>query len=244
MALLEDSGGEISPTLLSRRLLRSVRSGALASSAQGQPFASLVTPACGPDLAVLLFLSDLSEHTRNLRADPRCSLLVTGSPDEANPQTAPRVTITGMAEAVDESALKARYLAVHPYASLYAEFADFCLWRIKPMAALYVGGFARAVRLRAADLAPDPAAVAAVAASEADILAHCNQDHPAALAAIAGSLGDWRMVTADVDGCDLALGDRVIRVAWAAPVASASEVREQLVSLVREARIKTGSARP
>ena len=29
----------------------------------GQPFASLVTPACAPDLSLLLLLSDLSEHT-------------------------------------------------------------------------------------------------------------------------------------------------------------------------------------
>lgn len=244
MALLEDAGGEISPALLSRRILRSVRAGTLASSAQGQPFASLVTPASGPDLAVLLFLSDLSEHTRHLRADPRCSLLVTGPPNEANPQTAPRVTITGMAEAVEEPALKARYLAIHPYASLYAEFADFCLWRIKPMAALFVGGFARAVRLKAADLAPDPVSVAAVAAAEAGILSHCNQDHPAALAAIAGSPGDWRMVTADVDGCDLAQGDRVIRIDWTVPVACAADVREQLVNLVREARLRAVGAKP
>src|ERR1700690_2823973 len=135
-----------------RKLLRAARCGTLATAADGgQPFASLVTPACAADLSVLLLLSNLSEHTRHLRAEPRCSLLVSGTAEGANPQTAPRVTVTGVAEVADDPVLKARYLAVHPYASLYADFGDFHLWRVTPMAALFVGGFARAGRPRQAD---------------------------------------------------------------------------------------------
>ena len=37
-----------------RKLLRAARVGTLASSGDGQPFASLVTPACAADLSVLL----------------------------------------------------------------------------------------------------------------------------------------------------------------------------------------------
>ncbi|MBN9507759.1 MAG: pyridoxamine 5'-phosphate oxidase family protein, partial [Alphaproteobacteria bacterium] len=48
--------------------MRAARAGTLATVADGQPFASLVTPAMAPDGAVLLFLSTLSEHTRHLRA--------------------------------------------------------------------------------------------------------------------------------------------------------------------------------
>src|SRR5450631_1549257 len=82
-----------------RKLLRAARSGTLATAADGgQPFASLVTPACTPDLSLLLLLSDLSEHTRHLRAEPRCSILVCGTAEGANPQTAPRLTVTGTAQ--------------------------------------------------------------------------------------------------------------------------------------------------
>ena len=222
-----------------RRLLRAARSGTLATVADGgQPFASLVTPACAPDLSLLLLLSNLSEHTRHLRAEPRCSILVTGTAESANPQTAPRVTVTGIAETVADPGLKARFLAVHPYASLYADFGDFNLWRIAPVAALFVGGFARAVRLRRAELTPDQTAVAAIVAAEPSIITHCNADHPDALAAIAGEPGAWRMVTADTDGTDLALGERVLRVSWAAPVVDPSGVRTELVRLTRDARAR------
>jgi len=228
------------PALEARRLLRAVRVGTLATSAKGQPFASLVTPACSPDLSVLLLLSSLSEHTRHLVADPRCSILVQGTATSANPQTAPRVTVTGVAEQVRDSALKARFLAVHPYASLYADFGDFGLWRIAPAAALYVGGFARAHRVQQRELLPDADAVAAISAAEAGILAHCNQDHADALALIArasgAEAGAWRMVTADVDGFDLALDELVVRIAWSAPVANAGDVRRELVQMTRAAR--------
>ncbi|MDE2582099.1 MAG: DUF2470 domain-containing protein [Rhodospirillales bacterium] len=228
-----DPPAEPTPAQAARLLLRAARSGTLASAADGQPFASLVTPASAPDLSVLLLLSDLSAHTRHLRAEPRCALLVVGTAEGANPQTAPRVTVTGLAEMVDDSELMARYLALHPYAVMYAGFADFHLWRIRPQGGLFVGGFARAARLRAADLRSDPAAVAAVQEAAGAILAHCNQDHPDALARIAGSPGPWRMVAVDVDGCDLALGERVVRVAWQAPVAGPEGVRAELVRLAR-----------
>ena len=219
-----------------RKLLRASRVGTLATSAQGQPFASLVTPACAPDLCVLLLLSDLSEHTRHLRSEARCSLLVTGAAETANPQTAPRVTVTGLVERLSDPALKARFLAIHPYASLYADFGDFAIWRIKPLGGLYVGGFARAVRLHAADLTPTPTAVTAIEAAAEAIMGHCNNDHRDALAAIAGAPGGWRMVAVDVDGCDLAQDERVIRVHWSAPVRGADDVRSELVRLARDAR--------
>jgi hypothetical protein len=220
-----------------RKLLRAARSATLATVADGgQPFASLVTPAWAPDLSVLLLLSDLSEHTRHLRAETRCSILVCGQAEGTNPQTAPRATVTGIAELSDDPVLKARFLAVHPYAALYADFGDFHLWCVRPVNALFVGGFARAVRLRQAELAPDAAAVAAIAAAESGIIAHCNADHPDALAAIAGEPGGWRMATADVDGTDLVADEHVLRAHWSAPVADALGVRTELVRMTREAR--------
>jgi heme iron utilization protein len=232
----DDGTAVDTPTWAARKLLREVRAGTLATAMQGQPFASLVTPAAAPDLSVLLLLSDLSEHTRHLRADARCSMLVCAEPTEENPQTTPRVSVTGVAETVADPALKARYLAVHPYAAMYASFGDFALWRIRPVNGLYVGGFGRAARLRAADLTPDPTAVAAILAAEAEIIAHCNADHLDAMAAIAGKTGEWRLVGVDVDGCDLACGERVVRVAWSAPAGDARDVQREMIRLAREAQ--------
>ncbi len=214
-----------------RCLLRAARAGTLATMADGQPFASLVTPACAPDLGILLLLSALAAHTRQLRAAPQCCVMVAGPAPEANPQTAPRISVSGAAEPIADPALKARWLTIHPYAALYADFGDFTLWRIRPDRALLVGGFGRAARLRAADLQPDPAAVAALATAEADLLAHCNTTHADTLATLAGTPGPWRMVAADVDGCDLAQTETVRRIPWPAPVRNAEEALEALKRL-------------
>lgn len=227
------------PVWQARKLLRAARSATLATGAYGQPFAALVTPATAPDLSVLLWLSVLSEHTRQLMAEPRCALLVCGVAEGVNPQTAPRLSVTGLAEQVEDAGLKARWLAVHPYGSLYADFTDFGLWRIRPMGGNYVAGFARATRLRLADLTPEPGAVAAVGGAAESVLAHCNADHADAMGRIAvaagGAPGAWRMVGVDVDGIDLGTGDAgdvaVLRVPFAAPVRDAGGVRAELVRL-------------
>ena len=229
-----------------RRLVRAAASATLATQAAGQPFASLVTPAAAPDLSPLLWLSTLSEHTRQLRAEPRCALLFTGRAEGPNPQTAPRVTLTGLAarvEGEEAAVLKARWLARHPYAALYADFADFALWQVRIGGALLVGGFARAVRLRAGELAPDLAAAAAIAAAEAGIIGHVNEEHGDAVAAIATGLlnqppGPWRMVGVDVDGADLAAGELVCRLEFAGPIADPQGVRAELIRAAREGRAK------
>ena len=92
--------------------------------------------------------------------------------------------------------------------------------------------------MRQAELAPDPAAVAALTEAEPGIITHCNNDHPDALAAIADQAGDRRMVTADVDGTDLSQDERVIRVHWSAPVADAGGVRTELVRMARDSRAR------
>lgn len=225
-----------SPAFAARCLLRAARAGSLATATGGQPFASLVSPACEGDGSLLLLISDLAEHTRHLRVDPRCSLLAMGTAEGPNPATAPRVTVTGLAEIVDDAALKARFVAVHPYAAMYADFGDFHLWRLRPVEALYVAGFARIARIRAVELLVDAATVAAMERAADSIIEHCNTDHPDAMAAIAGRAGAWRMVGVDADGCDLSDSTVSVRVAWSAPLTEPMAVRGELVRLTRAAR--------
>lgn len=233
--MTEDHGFE------ARQIIRAACAATLATQMDGQPFASLVTPACAPDLSPLMWLSTMSEHTRQLQREPRCALLFTGTAETANPQTAPRVTVTGLAELITDAALKARWLARHPYAALYAEFGDFGLWRIKPQGALLVGGFARATRLKREALLPDPAAVAALAQAEVEIIAHVNADHADAIEAIATGLlgaaaGRWLMVAVDADGFDLGCDEAVLRHGFAAPAREAEDVRKELIRAARAGR--------
>jgi putative heme iron utilization protein len=81
-----------------------------------------------------------------------------------------------------------------------------------------------------------------VAAAEAEIIGHVNEDHPDAVAAIAtgllgGAPGPWRLVTVDPDGCDISDGEASRRLAFPAPVGGdADGVRMALISAARDGR--------
>ena len=141
-------------------LAAGVKSAALATMHGGMPHASLVTQGWDADGAPVLLLSALAAHTRHLRASPACALLLTGQAVDENPQTAPRLTLSGTAAQIEATgALRARYLQAHPYAAAYAGFADFAFWRVAVAAAQYIGGFGNACVLDVAALQHEICAV-------------------------------------------------------------------------------------
>ncbi len=224
-----------------RCLLRQVRAATLATQRGGQPFASLVTPSVAGDGAILMLLSSLAAHTQHLQHEPRCAVMVAGEAENLNPQTAPRLTITGVAVRQDDPALRHLWLRYHPYAALYADFSDFSVWRLMPEAGLFVGGFAAADRLGSEDLTTDKAVAAALQAAEPDIRGHCNADHAEALNELAhahGGQGNWRMLGVDADGFDLIQDETVLRVAFDAPVTDAAGVKAALARLLALTRTR------
>lgn len=226
-----------------RALVRAAATASLATrrAADGWPYASLV--ACASDHAgrPLLLLSDLAEHTRNLGAEPRCSLLFDGTAGEDSPLAGARATLFGRAERAADPHLLARFVARHPDAADYAGFADFNLYRLAVAGAHLVAGFGRIHDVAAADVLRAASDSAPLAEAEADILAHMNADHADAVALYATRLagrspGAWRMTGIDPEGLDLAAGAARARVAFPDTVATAEQARAALVGLAKSAR--------
>ncbi|BBK35402.1 pyridoxamine 5'-phosphate oxidase [Allostella sp. ATCC 35155] len=225
-----------------RRLMRAIDRAALATvqrDAAGWPLASLVLVASDAAGRPLLLLSDLADHSRNIAADGRVSLLFDGTVGLDRPLAGQRLSLLGRAAIVEDGAARARYLARHPDAAAYAGFGDFRLYRVEPERAHLVAGFGR-IRWIGADRLGPPADPVALAEAEAGIVAHMNADHCDAVqlyARVAGSREPgWRMTGVDVEGCDLRFGAAVLRVDFAEPCADAGAVRKELVRQVRAAR--------
>ena len=226
-----------------KRLLRQIRAGALATLAPEGPFASLVSVATLPDGSPLMVVSQLSAHTRHLQADPRCSLLLAEG-GKGDPLAHPRLTLVGRAERAtpeQRPAWRARYLARHPKAELYVDFADFSFWRIAVAAAHLNGGFARAASFTAAEILTATEGAEALVEGEAGAVAHMNADHRDALRLYATGRagapdGDWRMSGLDPDGIDLAFGDRTARLAFPSRITGPGELRRVLVDWAKAAR--------
>lgn len=228
-----------------RALIRAADTATLATALGPErwPYASLVLVACDHDATPLLLVSRLAEHTRNAAADPRVSLLYDATHGLDSRLTGARLTLLGEAEPSDAPRHRARFLARHPEAGMYAGFADFAVWRVRPVRAHLVAGFGRIHWLEAGALAgPAPPALAE---AEAGIVEHMNADHADAVdlyaRALAGQDGSgWRMTGCDAEGCDLRLGGRTARVPFARAATDAASARRELVRLVNEARARGG----
>jgi heme iron utilization protein len=225
-------------------LLRATRAGTLATlDPSGFPLATLVNVATDVDGAPLIWVSGLSVHTRNLVADPRCSILLAPAA-KGDPLAHARLTLVGTAERFDDPRGKARYMAKHPKAAIYSQLPDFTMWRLDVSGVHLNGGFARAASLTPADIATDIAEAGPLIAAEDEAVAHMNEDHADAVKTYAtvlgkGKDGAWKLTGIDPDGMDLSLGDQTLRVPFPRPVHSPGVLQKVLKEMVAAARDAT-----
>ena len=218
---------ESSPGAIARSVMRAADRATLATTMRaeqpdaGAPYASLVLAALDHDASPLLLISTLAEHTRNIAADARVSLLFDGTAGLDEPLTGPRVTVQGRAARTDDIRHRARFLARHPGAAMYADFKDFAFYRVEVVRAHLVAGFGRIHWIDARDVVLESGA--GLVDHEAAIVEHMNADHADAVQLYAtrllGRSGEgWRMTGIDPEGIDLRRAGDVARLAFAAPV--------------------------
>lgn len=232
------------PATLARQLIRSQPAATLSTLAadDGWPHGSLGLTATDTAGQPILLISTLAQHTRNLIADGRASLLFDGTAGLAERLTGARVTVLGRAVRCDgDASARARFLARHPSAAGYADFGDFAFWRIEVERAHQVAGFGRINWIEQADLLPDFGDVSELAAAEADMIAHMNSDHSDAVALYANILCGrpgvgWRITGIDPEGADLARPGDHCRISFDKPATSAETGRVELVRKVKQAR--------
>ena len=223
-----------------RRFLRGHQAGTLATLSvrlPGYPFGSVVPYALDAGAQPVLLISALAEHTRNLAADPRASLVVHAYAEDV--QAGPRLTLVGDAAPVPEGdSARARYLRRFPDAARLLALGDFAFHRIVARKLLFVQGFGRIDWIEADAFAP-PAST--VADAEADILDHMNADHADTLRlycrAFAGTEAQVASaIGVDCEGLDVRADGKFFRFDFDQAAPDARAVRAQLVALANRAR--------
>lgn len=224
-----------------RRLMRELPRAALGTldRATGEPYVSLAMVAVAHDASPLLLLSDLADHTGNIKSDRRASLLFDGTAGSEVPLAQARASVQGKLVRIEDAALLDRYVRHHPDAAMYRGFSDFNFYRMTVDRAHLVAGFGRIHWVEAGGVLFD--AAAAVATAEPGIVEHMNADHGEANELYAEVLlgrggGSWTMTGVDPEGADLRLGGEVARVWFDEPALDAEAVRSELVRLVKRAR--------
>ena len=191
----------------------------------GYPFPSVVPYCLDRQGRVLLLLSHLAQHTKNLEAEARCGLSVAEACDE-DVQQSLRIACTADAApvAADDASSHARWFRYFPASRMYFEQLNFRLWRLTPRRIHVNGGFATArwlgvERVLRESPLDDPAETRLIAA-----LAPGSATTPDAV----------RIAGIDPWGLDLARGERLWRVPLEGELATLEALRDRAARALAE----------
>jgi putative heme iron utilization protein len=240
-----------------RALIRSERNAVLCTLSKriaGFPFGSVAPFAVSGAGEPIILISEIAEHTRNLRADARASLLIQDSAAMADPQAGARATLVGYAVPVPRAYLddaRRRYLGLFPNSASYFEAHDFSLFQIKVEQVRFIGGFGEIHWIEGRELvdAEADSSLDSLAPQVRAICDHMNMDHADALKLYAAAFADTRaeaakMIHVDRDGFDMVAveggGHKHLRIDFPGPLAGNDQVRPVMVEMVRRAREMVG----
>lgn len=213
---LPETGCFSSHARLVRSLLREATDATLATLDlnTGHPFASLIQIATLPSAAPCFLISGLAQHTKNLAADPRSSILIDCRRQAKDDAATARVTLVGSAQRLtgpDDVTARERFLSRHPAAEPYAGFGDFSVWSLLLARAHLVAGFGR-IRSIAGDDVELGALCECVAEKEAESISQLRNETQTSLDRLATRIIGW-----DIEGIDMAARNGPIRLAFGEP---------------------------
>ena len=142
-----------------KQLLQRQDLAALGTLHRGEPFVSMVPYALLADGRLVIHVSQLATHTRDMQEHPGVSVMVLGErAADSLPQEQPRASLQGEAhrcepDAPDHAAARQAYLARFPHSEPMFGFGDFSLFLVTPRSVRFVAGFAQAFSLTGPDYA-------------------------------------------------------------------------------------------
>lgn len=224
--------------LIARRLLNHQSVGVLSTHSldvEGYPFGSIAPYALNYESEPTILISDLAQHTHNIKRNTKVSLTVFDQCVD-DPQSNARLTWIGDAELIDpnDTAIRDRYLRYFPSAESYFQTHDFSFYRIHLRRARFIGGFGQIFWIEPdAMLVKNP-----FRETEQGIVEHMNCDHQKALVHYSKVLGresvdSVAMTGIDSEGFDMLADKRKLRMDFDSPIHTSEEARANLIRLAK-----------
>ena len=221
-----------------RQMLRSHRYGALCTLSKkfnGHPFGSITPYLVDHDGSLIILISTLAEHTKNIQHDSRVSL-ITHDREDSHIQSQGRITALGTCQIIADKILAGRrYLRYFPESENYFAMHDFSFYRILPLSLRYIGGFGK-IHWLAADsyLLPHYPLID----QENDVIAHMNADHSETMRRYCQHFHkiealNVEMTGIDCDGFDVRADEQLFRFNFKEVVLDAQQARQALVEMAQ-----------
>ena len=238
----------MSLALEAKQFLRSTRSGVLSSfSAKfaGYPFGSVMPFVLGHDCQPIVLISTIAEHTKNIIANPKVSLLVFAGAEDLHANG--RLTLIGEAEQLDknDADLMARYCRYFPESTGYLAMHDFQFYRIHITQARYIAGFGKMSWMAGDEIVNINQPSNEIAALETSMIEHMNADHRDSILLYCKHFhgitpSRVSLIGVDCDGFDveavIAEDTKILRFTFEEPIFDAISVRAAFVALSKAAR--------
>jgi len=207
----------------------------------GFPFGSVVPYCLDEKGQLIILISTIAEHTKNISNDNRCSITIVSG--EHDVQANGRLCIIGNMEKVntDDKLVQEKYYRHFPNSKTYGNTHNFSFYCLKPISFRYIGGFGAIHWIEPSNfLIENPFH----GASEDRIVNHMNEDHLKDLISYCTHLKKMtlseedviRMVGIDSLGFDVFVNDKKIRFDFAEPISNSTEARERLVELSNQSK--------
>ena len=212
------------------------------------PYSTFTLVAYDYDLSPILLLSDLSEHTTNIKSNNLISLMVCEEEkvyqffpkfkkqfgNYEDPMSRPRITLIGEAKVTKNLHHKKRFLSRHPAANLYSNFNDMNFYILKIKSAHLIGGFAHVKWFNKNDLICKD--FKNFKEMEYDVMEHMNSHHKESIdlystKILKNKTKNWKIVGIDPDGFDLRKGKNLTRLFFEKQLNDAKKLRGVFVNL-------------
>ena len=114
----------------------------LSTNYKNIPFGSIIPYILDKKGKPVIFISSMALHTKNIKADARCSIMM-HKIDKENVFNTSRITFVGKIIKLegDQDELKKAYLEKYKEAEDFIDFEDFSFYRLEADKIYYIGGF-------------------------------------------------------------------------------------------------------
>lgn len=225
-----------------RLLLRRQHSGTLSTisvNLKGYPFGSITPFMVNGKGEVIIYASDIAQHSKNMQADARVSICINDATLDDS-QASARVTIVGtsLADSVSESDI-ARYYRLFPKAKAYVKAHDFRFYTIAPTRVRFIGGFGEIFWFEKNEWLDQ---YLDLSQTEIGAIQHMHEDHADALEAIASSYDkidvsdSVQMLSIFHDGFHIANKQALYFVPFEQSLRTPDQLRQAMVNITKKAR--------
>ena len=208
---------------------------------EGYPFGSFITYVSDKNRTLLMYTSDIAQHTKNLKTNSKACVTLFKLDTEYDKQNSSRLTLMGDLKDVpvdDLDECQERFIKFLPESKKYSSMHDFKFYKLEISRIRWIGGFGDIAWLNPKNWQDDQPIWAK---DEKMMIDHMNNDHANVLqSALHAQHGikdkKVNMIALSVDGYYVESNEDIYFISFEAPVFKPLDYRKVLVKQAKDYR--------